>query len=309
MIKVGVIGVGYLGKHHARIYSQLSLVEGGVQLVGVADPDLERAAEIGREYGCDSFGDYRDLLDRADAVSIVTPTTFHHDIAMACLKEGKDLLIEKPVTVTVEEADELVEVSERAGRIIQVGHIERFNPAFAATAGMVKAPLFIETERVSPYQGRGIDVDITLDLMIHDIDLVCSLIGSSPTEIKAAGSRMITGTIDMAIAWLEFESGAQALLRASRISSHKSRRLTIHERDSQISVDFQNMQLHLIRPEGEIMVSHEIPVERKEPLKEELKAFIDCVRTRNRPLVSAQAGREALMVASKIGERIRREIQ
>ncbi|MFA5354853.1 MAG: Gfo/Idh/MocA family oxidoreductase [Thermodesulfovibrionales bacterium] len=304
MINVGVIGVGYLGRHHARIYSQLE----GVQLIGVADPDSGRAAGIAEEYGCGFYGDYRELLSRVDALSIVTPTTFHHKIAMDCLREGKDLLIEKPITVTVDEADELVEAAEKRGRIIQVGHLERFNPAFEAARSLVVAPLFIEAERVSPYQGRGIDVDITLDLMIHDIDLVCSLMGTSPAGMNAAGSSLLTGTIDMAVAWLEFEGSRQALLKASRIAPHKSRMLTIHQKDSQIVVDFQAMELRRLRGEGEAIVAEEIAVEKKEPLKEELRSFIDCVSARRRPLVSAADGREALMVASKIGERIRRQI-
>src|SRR5208283_1300530 len=209
MLKVGVIGVGYLGQHHARIFAELD----DVRMVAVADTDGERAGEIAVKYGCKAYTDYRRLLDEVDAVSIVTPTTFHYAVAMDCILAGKDILIEKPITATIEEADRLIEASAETGVLIQVGHLERFNPVVPALYPLLDSPSFIEAERLSPFQGRGVDVDITLDLMIHDIDVVLSILeGKEVSDMKAAGSKVMTDTIDIAKAWLEFDNGAHVLL-------------------------------------------------------------------------------------------------
>jgi predicted dehydrogenase len=302
MLNVGVIGVGYLGQHHARIFAGLD----NVRMVAVADTDGERAGEIAAKYGCKAYTDYRELLGEVDALSIVTPTTNHYAVAMDCILAGKDVLIEKPVTATIEEADRLIAASAEAGTLIQVGHLERFNPAVPALYPLLDAPSFFEAERLSPFQGRGVDVDITLDLMIHDIDVVLSIMdGAVISDMKAAGSKIITDTIDVAKVWLEFAGGAQALFTASRIASGKTRKLTIFQKDSYLVLDYQQMEIIKYFRSGKGVVSETIVVEKKEPLKEELKDFIKCVVNRSRPAVCAIKGRNALKIALQAGAQIR----
>ena len=232
-LRVGVIGVGYLGQHHARVFSGLE----GVELVGVADQDSKRAGEIAKTYGCRSFAGHADLVGICDVLSIVTPTTSHHAIAMDCLNAGRDLFIEKPITERLDEAREIIEAAEKNNLILQVGHLERYNPGILAAMGMIKSPKFIEAERLSPFLGRALDVDVTLDLMIHDIDIVLSIVGSKVKEIRATGERVLTGRLDAAKAWLEFENGCQALLTASRLATDKKRMLKVHQEGSYISID------------------------------------------------------------------------
>jgi predicted dehydrogenase len=300
-VKVGVIGVGYLGQHHARIYSELDEAE----LVGVVDIDKKKADTFASKYGCESFADYRDILGKVDALSIVTPTTSHYSVALDCLKSGKDILIEKPITVTIEDADELVAESKNKDCIIQVGHLERFNPAMLAVSEMVKEPLFIESERLSPFLGRGTDVDVTLDLMIHDIDIILSLTGLPVKGIRAVGAKVLTDKIDVAKAWLEFENGCSALATVSRLSPEKQRRLKIFQKDSYISVDYQSCEIRRHIREGERISYDVIKPENKEPLKEELKDFIRCIKGRQRPKVSADEGRNALKVVLEISNSIK----
>lgn len=325
MINVGVIGVGYLGQHHARIYSELD----NVRLAAVVDLDMEKAGEIAERYGCTAYRDYRDVLHRVDALSIVTPTTMHYEIAMDCIRAGRDVLIEKPVATTIEDADKLIDASEKTGVIVQVGHLERFNPVFSEACSLIDNPVFIECERLSPFLGRGIDVDITLDLMIHDIDIILALISaevqkrrnieaaselpnfqtSAPSstlinDIKATGANVLTDNIDIAMAWLEFNTGAQALMTASRISFDKSRKLKVFQKDSYLLVDYQNMEIRRFYKDGSNIeggiVQETISVDKKEPLKEELRDFVDCVVSRRRPAVSAVEGRDALKIALQI---------
>ena len=297
-LRVGVIGVGYLGQHHARIYSELE----DTALVGVADADGARAEEIARKYGCRSFPGHAQLIGACDALSIVTPTTTHHAIAMECLRAGRDVLIEKPITVTVEEAGAVIAEAEKNSRILQVGHLERYNPGIVAAVEMIREPRFIEAERLSPFLGRATDVDVTLDLMIHDIDIVMSIVGSKLKEIRAAGESVITEKIDVAKAWLEFENGCKALITASRLAPEKLRRLKVFQKDSYIAVDYQNQEVRRYFRTGPEISFDVVKPEGREPLKEELKDFVRCVRTRSRPLVSGVEARNALEVALRITE-------
>ena len=300
-IRVGVIGVGYLGQHHARIYSEIEEAE----LVGVADLQKDKAETIAGNYHCKAMNDYRDMLSEVDALSIVTPTTTHYPIALDCLKSGKDILIEKPITVTVKDADHLIRESESSGRIIQVGHLERFNPAVLAATDFFRKPVFIESERLSPFLGRGTDVDVTLDLMIHDIDIILSLIDSPVREIRAVGAKVMSDKLDVAKAWLEFENGCTALATVSRLSPEKQRRLKVSQEDSYITIDYQTSEIkRYFKNEQGISVDI-IKPEKKEPLKEELKDFIRCVRERKKPRVSAIEGRNALKVVMEITEKIK----
>lgn len=308
-VNVGVIGVGYLGQHHARIYSELE----GVRLAAVVDTDINRAEEIGKKYGCDVYSDYRDAFDKANAFSIVTPTTKHYEIALDCIKAGKDILIEKPITADIKEADELIEESDKSGTIIQVGHLERFNPAVLAVYPLIKSPILFEAERLSPFLNRGIDVDITLDLMIHDIDIILAILSGSGqavsvADIKASVARILTDNIDVARAWIEFSNGAQALMTASRISSEKSRKLRIFQKESYLLLDYQSMEIKRFFKKGDKIIHEVIKAEKKEPLKEELKDFIECVIKRRKPVVSAIEGRNALQIVlqiNSVGNRLR----
>lgn len=300
-VRVGVIGVGYLGQHHARIFSGLE----GVELVGVADTETVKAAEIADKYGCRYFADYNDLLGACDALSIVTPTTTHHAIAMVCLNAGKDLLIEKPITESLVEARELIETAEKNGLVLQVGHLERYNPAIVAAAEMIKAPKFIEAERLSPFLGRGIDVDVTLDLMIHDIDIVLSMVRSKVKEIRATGDSVMTGKIDVVKAWLEFENGCKALITASRLATEKTRTLRVHQEDSYISIDYQSQEVRRYFKRGTDISFDVVKPENKEPLKEELRDFISCLQSRKKPMVSGKEAMDALEMVLKINEMLK----
>jgi predicted dehydrogenase len=301
-VRAAVIGVGYLGKHHARIYSEL----GDVELAAVVDLDGEKAGAIAAPLGSLSSTDYRDVLPNVDIISIVTPTTTHFPIALECLRAGKDLLIEKPITVTVEEADILEREAEKRGLILQVGHLERYNPAVLAASSMIDEPLFMESERLSPFMGRGTDVDVTLDLMIHDVDIMLSLMPFPLKEVKAVGAKVLTEKFDVAKAWLEFENGSAALATVSRLSGEKVRKLRVFQEDSYVLVDYQHAQVrrYFRGPDG--ISSEVITPAKTEPLKEELADFVRCVRERARPKVSAAEGRNALRVVMEINEKIRR---
>ncbi|MDI6800789.1 MAG: Gfo/Idh/MocA family oxidoreductase [Thermodesulfovibrionales bacterium] len=307
MINVAVIGVGYLGQHHARIFSELAEESNDVRLAAIIDSDRKRAEDIARNYECEFYNDYRDIPSDINAVSIVTPTTTHYGIAMDCIEAGRDVLIEKPITTSVEDADRLIEMAEKKGSIIQVGHLERFNPALTAVYPMLDKPVFIEAERLSPFLGRGIDVDVTLDLMIHDIDIVLAIIGQKTDikDIKATGAKLLTGNIDIAKAWIEFDSGIQALMTSGRIFSERSRKLKIFQKGSYLLVDYHNMEVKKFSRKGNELLQETIRLERKEPLKEELEDFIRCVITRQKPLVSAIEGRNALGIALQINDIIK----
>lgn len=300
-LKIGVIGVGYLGQHHARIFSELD----DVQLVGVADRDRRRADEIAGKYGCSSFTDWQELMLQCDAVSIVTPTTTHHEVAFASLKAGRDVFVEKPVTESLEEAREIIAAAEAGGRILQVGHLERYNPAIVAATGLIQNPRFIEAERLSPFLGRGTDVDVTLDLMIHDIDIVTGLIKSKVRSISAAGDMVLTGKIDAAKAWIEFENNAKALVTASRLAPEKVRSLKVHQADSYISVDYQAQEVRRYFKDATGIAFDAIKPESREPLKEELKDFVCCVLGRKCPMVSGIEGMQALEIVLRINEIIK----
>lgn len=302
-IRTAVIGVGYLGKHHARIYAELPDAE----LIAVVDADQAVAEEIAQQYGCRAVTDYRSILADVDAVSIVTPTTYHHAVARDCIAAGKDLLIEKPITTTIEEADDLIRQADDAGVIIQVGHLERFNPIVAELVPLLKNPVYLEATRVGPFLGRGTDVDITLDLMIHDIDVILSLMPeASVVDVKATGTNLMTQTIDFAKAWLEFDNGASALLTASRVSTDRARTLTVHQKDSHIVMDYQAMEIRRHYAQNGVMAHELITVERCEPLKEEIRHFLGCVDTRSIPRVCAMKGRNALSLALRAGAEIKK---
>ena len=305
-IRVGVIGVGYLGRFHAQKYAAME----GVELVGVVDVDPERAAEIARECSTSAFADYTELLDEVDAVSIVVPTVRHHEVAAACLEQKIDILVEKPFTTTLEEADDLIAMAENSGCILQVGHLERFNPAVLAMKPLLTHPLFIETHRISVFKNRGTDVDVVLDLMIHDIDIILSIVDSPLTTIHTVGAPVITELTDIANARLIFENGCTANVTVSRISLDNIRRMRIFQPGTYLSVDFTKKEIMSVRLKKDAQSAFPLPDIRKQHFEDqdilelELKDFIENVRNRTRPMVSGQEGRRALDVALRVVDQI-----
>jgi len=307
-IKVGVIGVGYLGKHHAAKYAAMADVE----LVGVADINLTRAKEIAALYGTRAFDDYHAMLPMVDAVSIVTPTRQHFEVANTCLEYGIDILLEKPMTTTLAEADALVAKAEACNRILQVGHIEQFNPAVLAMEQYLTTPVFIEAQRIHSYNPRGADVDVVLDLMIHDLDIILSIVPSPIKTIHAVGIPVVTGSSDIANVRIIFENGCTANLTVSRISKTNVRKLRIFQPKSYISLDYGKKEIMVIEhlPERE---SNNMPKEtihhfaftENDALETELRSFILNVRDRSAPKVGGNEGRRALKTALHIIEQMK----
>lgn len=298
-VKVGVIGVGYLGQFHAEKYAAME----GVELVGVVDADPARAAQIAKKLGTEAFSDPSKLIGKVDAASIVVPTVYHHRAAKPFLEQGIHLLLEKPITVTLEEADELIDLASQKGVILQVGHIERFNPAVAAVRGLLKSPRYMTAERAAPFTVRCTDVNVVLDLMIHDLDIVAALAGSEPKEVSAAGASVITKEIDMATARIVFRNGCIADVTASRVSEEKKRLLRVFDGDRLYVSDFQTQKATASQRGGGAMpelAASDIPTERRDTLNEEISAFVRSVRTGESPLVSGKEGRRALALARMI---------
>ncbi len=296
MINVGVIGVGSIGIHHARIYSGLE----GVNLVGIVDSNPARAQEVASKYNCRAYGSHTEIINSVDAVSIAVPTTRHFAVGMDFLGHDKNILVEKPVTTTLEEADQLISEAEKRNLIFQVGHLERFNAGVSLISTMVENPKFIESQRMSPFLGRGIDVDVTLDLMIHDIDIILSLVKSEIADLRATGARVLTNNIDIAHAWIEFKNGCIAEAVSSRIADEKKRRLKVFQHNAYMDLDYQSQEItYYAKNNGDIGKEIKKP-EGKEPLKEQLFSFIECIKNKTRPLVSGHEGKEALKVVLKI---------
>ena len=305
-LRVAVIGVGHLGQHHARIYTELP----GVELVAVVDVAEARRREVSGRLRVPAAADYRTLLGKVDAVSVAVPTLLHAEIARAFLGAGSDVLVEKPITRTVSEADELVAMAAAGGRILQVGHSERYNAGVQALARQVQDPGFIEVHRMGPFPGRGTDVDVVLDLMIHDIDIVLTLVKAPVTAVTAVGVPVVSDQVDIANARIEFASGCVANLTASRVSGERLRKIRVFQRDTYFVLDYASQELHLFRPtltegaEGSRLSRVDIAVSRVEPLRQELEDFVSSVRTRRPPMVSGEAGREAVAVAVQIIDRL-----
>jgi len=307
-IRAGVIGVGYLGQFHAQKYSIIKDVE----LVGVADIDEKRGQEIAEEYDCRYFFDYQELLQNVDAVSIAVPTSMHHAVASDCIKCGVDILLEKPMTVSLEEADDLIRLAEANNIVFQVGHLERFNPAVLAMKPSLTTPVFIESNRISTFKSRGVDVDVVLDLMIHDIDIILTIIDSPLKTIHTVGAPVVTSTTDIANARLIFENGATANITVSRISMTNIRKMRIFQPGSYINVDFANKKVMTIQLCDELLESgmpkQDIDIKSfkgADALLTEIEHFIHHVRHRTKPDVTGTEGRRALEVVLMVMEQIR----
>jgi predicted dehydrogenase len=301
-LRAAVIGAGYLGKFHAQKYAALE----GVQLAGVVDIDAARAREVAQSVGAQAFTDYRPLLHAIDVASIVVPTEAHFEVAQACLEAGVHILVEKPVTRTVDEAQALVELAKRRGLVFQVGHLERFNPAILAVREQITRPLFIESDRLAVFKPRGTDVNVVLDLMIHDIDLILSLTRSEITDVRSSGFNVLTEAVDIANARIEFADGCVADVNSSRVSQQSLRKLRIFQPDLYVSIDCEKFHVRTVRKVGGTpggmpqIVQGEQQFEKADPLLAEIRAFITSVREGRPPVVSGDDGRRALEIALKI---------
>ena len=306
-IKVGVVGVGYLGKIHAEKYTHIPEAE----LIGVVDIDRGRCEEVAAHTNCQPFFHHRDLLEQVDAVSIAVPTVSHYHIAKDFFLAGINVLLEKPITATVQEAQELNALAKEKGVIFQVGHLERFNGALAAMNGVLQNPLFIESYRLSPFSGRGADVDVVLDLMIHDIDIILSILRAEIEDVEAVGMPLCSSHIDVAHARLRFTDGCVAHISASRIAHERVRKMVILQQDSHLTIDYLKQNLMITRKNEEVRggIRTEEVVREREPLEVQLKSFLQSVREHTPPVVSGEDGQRALEVALQIVDVINKTVQ
>jgi predicted dehydrogenase len=319
IINVAVIGVGAFGRNHARVYQQLAQQGEAVRLVGVVDTDVARADAVAREFGCRAFGSIEQLTtthSEVQAASVAVPTIHHFEVARSLMEAGVDVLIEKPLAASLVEADELVRIAQRLGRIGQVGHLERFNPAVRATLPYVTQPMFFEVHRLSVFTPRSLDVDVVLDLMIHDLDIVLSFVNSPVKEIRAVGLPVLSSKVDIANVRMEFDSGCVANLTASRVSTELIRKLRFFQPTQYVSIDYSRQDVLVFTVGGKDEASEipsvnpqikigKPPIVAEEPLHAELRCFLDAVRTRSRPLVALEDGRRALAVALDVVAAIR----
>ncbi|MGO9646907.1 MAG: Gfo/Idh/MocA family protein [Terriglobales bacterium] len=311
-IHVAVVGVGAFGRNHARVYQQLAKEGSAVRLVGVVDSDTARADAVAREFGCRGFGSVEQLLtthSEVEAASVAVPTVHHLSTSRQLMEAGVDVLIEKPLAASLAQADELIRVAQERDRIAQVGHLERFNPAVRATLPVITQPMFFEVHRLSVFTPRSLDIDVVLDLMIHDLDVVLSFVNSPVKEIRAVGLPILSSKVDIANVRIEFDSGCIANFTASRVSTELVRKLRFFQPKQYVSLDYGRQDALVFSVGGDGMgapsVNPQIQVVklttvREEPLHAELKSFLDSVEHRSRPLVDLQDGRRALAVALDI---------
>jgi len=299
-IRVAVVGVGDFGRNHVRVYRDLADAE----LVGVVDTDAERARQVGAEFSTAVLPDLAALVGRVDAVSLAVPTVEHARIGCRLLELGIDVLVEKPMAATLAEADELIAAARRNGRVLQVGHLERYNPAVVAVEKIVSRPLFFEVHRLGVFSPRSLDIDVVYDVMIHDLDILLALVGAPVTDLKAVGVPVLSDKMDIAHARIEFESGAVANLTASRVSTERVRKMRFFQQHEYISVDYTRqdaLRVRVRQPGPQPQFDFEkLPVQPEEPLRAELRAFLGAVRMREAPRVDGAAGRRALELADRV---------
>jgi predicted dehydrogenase len=304
-LRIAVIGVGHLGKHHARILAQLD----GARLVAVVDPQPERAAAAAEGTGARALADYRDLFDEVDAVTVAAPTEIHHEVALSFLQRRIAVLVEKPMTRTLVEADALIAAAKASGATLAVGHTERYNPAIAAVMPFVTTPRFIEVHRLGVFPDRSLDIDVVFDLMIHDLDIILALVKAEPIAIEAVGVPVLTDKYDIANARLRFSTGCIANVTASRISKERVRKIRFFQPDAYVSIDYAEQEVEgyrLKRRDGQRpeIQGGKLPVTREEPLKRELTDFVQAVRDKRAPLVSGEDGLRALKLAQAIADKM-----
>jgi predicted dehydrogenase len=292
-IRVGIVGVGYLGTQHARILSYLEEAD----LQAVADIDFQKALQIGNRHGVRYFENYEDMIDQIDAAVVATDTSAHFKVSENLLRHGKHVLVEKPITETVEQGEKLLELAAKNNLILQVGHLERFNPAVEAVENMISDPRFIEVQRLGSFSARSLDIDVVLDLMIHDLDIILALIKDEVASIKSSGIHVVSEKTDIANARLEFRSGCVATLTASRVHQGKVRKLRIFEPTSYYSIDYIDQEVKVFPLDGRQTDIKTLKIQKDEPLKRELKNFLECVDTGKMTKVSGAEGLRALRLA------------
>lgn len=304
-IPVGVIGVGYLGRFHAEKYAQSEKAK----LVGVADIDEQRAREVSGPLGAEAFRDYRDLLGRVRCVSVAVPTQYHYAVAREFLAAGVDVLVEKPIAADLKEGEELVSLAQAGRLMLQVGHLERFNPAIRKLEGVIKDPKFVECHRLAPFVERGTDVDVVLDLMIHDIDVITSLVRSPVKTVEAVGVPVLTDKPDIANARITFANGCIANVTASRVSMKRERKVRFFQPDAYISLDYDHRRAQIFYKPGpgagwQDIRGETLEIAEGDALADEIDSFLESVRTRSLPLVSGEEGLRALEIASLISRQL-----
>ncbi len=306
-VKVAVIGVGYLGEFHAQKYKAIKSVD----LVGIVDTDKKRCQEVSKKYGVKPYNNYEDVISEVDAVSIVVPTNLHYKVAKYFLESGKHILVEKPFVTNVTEGLKLEKLSQKRKTIIQVGHIERFNQAFAKLQDTINKPIFIECNRISPFKIRGTEVDVVMDLMIHDIDIIMSLNNSKIKNIQANGASVLTEKTDIANARITFENGCVCNLSASRISGKVERKMRLFQKNSYFSLDYQTSELDsymTVKSGTNIKIKRSKKYFSKyDSLNEEIKSFIKSIKNKEKPIVSANDGINVLKCATKISNLIKKQ--
>jgi predicted dehydrogenase len=299
-IRVAVVGAGDFGRNHARVYSQIAEAE----LAGIVDTDAERASRVAAEFSTVVLPDLDALSEKVDAASVAVPTVEHARIGCRLLEQGVDVLVEKPIAASLAEADLLIATAARHGRVLQVGHLERFNPGIMAVMPVVNRPLYFEVHRLGVFTPRSLDVDVVYDVMIHDLDILLALVNAPATEVRSLGIPVVTDKVDIAHARLEFPSGAVANVTASRVSVERVRKMRFFQQHEYISVDYARqdaLRIRVRQPGPQPQFDFEqLPVHPQEPLEGELRAFLDSVRTRKKPLVDGAAGRRALELADRV---------
>jgi len=306
-IRVAVVGTGAFGRNHVRVWRELPDAE----LVGILDADAGRAQAVAEEFQTRVFPDLDAVAQQAEAVSVAVPTKEHARLGCRLLQDGLDVLVEKPIAATLEEARGLIAAAERGKRILQAGHLERFNPAIAALDGILRRPLFFEVHRLGIFTPRSLDIDVVYDVMIHDLDILLALVSADVTDSRCVGIPVLTDKIDIAHARLEFSTGAVANLTASRISTERVRKLRFFQEHEYISVDYTRQDVLRVRvkPDGSSFGFEKIETQNEEPLRAELRAFLECCGTRQQPLVDGKAGLRALELADRVMRDIREHAQ
>ena len=299
-LRVGVVGVGHIGSNHARIYSEI----GTAEFAAIYDVDLARAASIAKKYGSAAVKSLKDFAEQVDAASVATPTSSHHEIATELLGRGKHLLVEKPITENPQQATELAELAARNQLILQVGHVERFNPVLDALEARLTHARFIEAHRLSPYPNRSTDIGVVLDLMIHDLEIVLHLVHSPVQSMDAVGIPVLSKGEDIANARIRFENGCVANITSSRISPERMRKIRVFQEDAYLSLDYEKQAGEIYRLENGKITRGKVAIEREEPLKQQLLSFVECASTGRAPRVSGLQATAALELAVEITKRI-----
>ena len=298
--RVGVVGVGHIGSNHARLYAEIPAAD----FTAVYDVDLTRASAIAKKYGVAAAKSLEEFAELVDAASVSTPTSSHHQIALALLRRGKHLLIEKPIAENPQHATELAELAARNQLILQVGHVERFNPVLSALEARLTHPRFIEAHRLSSYPNRSTDIGVVLDLMIHDLEIILHLVRSPVQNIDAVGVPVLSRGEDIANARIRFENGCVANVTSSRISPERMRKIRVFQEDAYLSLDYEKQSGEIYRRESGKITRHKVPIEREEPLKQQLVSFIECASTGRQPRVSGFQATAALELAVEITKRV-----